>query len=113
MIGPGEEEWSEAARIDLLQLQFFLGRDAERASGPGFVHSFAISSRGERDVVGILVTPFNFERGDAGFDNLGDLTQRVKIAGRQQIARVLQRFDAARPPAIRKAAGRPARIARG
>ncbi len=96
----------QAARIHLLQLQFFLRRDAERASGPGFIDSFTICPRGERDVIGVLVAAFNLERGDAGRDDLRNLAQRVEIAGRQQIARVLQRLDApVHQQFVRQAAG--------
>ena len=42
MIGAGEEEIAEAARVDLLELQFGGGRDGERAAGPRLVDCLAI-----------------------------------------------------------------------
>ena len=69
-------------------MQFFGGVTLRRAAGPGFVDGFAIGARGERHVIGVLVAAFDLEGGDAGFDDLRDLAERVEIAGRKQIAGV-------------------------
>ena len=91
----------------------FGARDRRAArAGPGVVHRLAIGARGQRDVIGILVAAFDFERRDADLDDLGNLPQRVEIARRKQIARVGQRLRLRHPPSVRRAGGRLARTGR-
>ena len=90
VIGAGEEVRAEASRVNLLQLGFFGGGDARRQPSAGLVDCFAVGARGERNVVGFFVAAFDFEAGDADADELWDLVERVKIAGRKEVTRVAE-----------------------
>ena len=94
MVGAGDEPRAQPTRIDLLQLQFRLGRDAQGQTGPRFIHGLAIGGGGQRDIIGVLVAALDLERGDADLHDLGHLVQRVEVARREQVARVAQRLQA-------------------
>ena len=65
VVGASEKPRAEATRVNLFE-------SGALADG-GSVDCFAISARGERDIVGVLVAAFDFERGDSDAHDLGDL----------------------------------------
>ncbi len=90
----------------MFESRFFLGRDAQREASAGFVDGLAIGARGERDVLGVLVTAFDFQRGDADVHDLGNLFERVQVAGREQVTRIVERAHVAVDhQLVRQAAG--------
>ncbi len=95
MIRAREEVRPEPAREDLFELQFLNARDLHFPAGPGVVHGLAVGVRGQRDVVGVLVAAFDLQRGHADSTISGIWRSDEQIAGREQIAGVAQRFDAA------------------
>ena len=90
VVHAGKEMGAQAARIDLFQVESLTRRDGGRAAGPGGVHRFTIGAGGERDVVGVLIPSLNFEAADPGGDHLGYMVERGQVAGREQIAGLVE-----------------------
>ena len=91
MIGPTEKVRTQSTRIDLRELQFFPVRNAQRQPGPGFVHGLPVSARRERNIVLVLITPFDLERGNTELEDFRNLPQRVQVFRRQQLVAALGR----------------------
>src|SRR5882724_10467812 len=58
--------------------------------GPRVIDGFAIGASGQGDVVRVLVTALDFERGHAHLDQLRHLFQGVQIAGRKKVTGVVE-----------------------
>ena len=95
VIDAGEEVGAETAGVDLFELEMLEGELLEGAAGPGIIDGEAIGAGGKGDIRGVLVAAFDFEAGDAGVDDLGDVVEGGEVAGGEEVAGLVEGFDAA------------------
>src|ERR1700730_16800293 len=93
MIRPAHEIGTQAARIYLFEL-LLLGRgNLNLPASPSFVHRLAIGACRQSHVIRVLISAFDLKRGHTNLEDFRNLFQCEKIAGRQKITSVTQRFQ--------------------
>ena len=90
MVRPGHKMRTKPARIHLLKLQLLGRGDGQIAPRPRFVYRLPVGAGGQGDVIGVFVASFNLQRRHAQLHDVGHLLQGVEVAGREQVAGVIE-----------------------